>query len=231
MTTARRRYERILRWYPRSWRAQHAQVMLGTLLDMDDARGRGGPTFSEAWSLRLDGLRHRLVPAGGERVRRRRTLTFAAIAAVIVGCVSVGGLTAAALPSLTLSAEDRDELFAACLTAKGWDARVDRDGGVVSEYRPEQDEQYQADANTCATSPNLMTAAVPTPAQLQTQYANLLEAQKCIAELGYQTPPPPDEATFVASRGTWSPFAALPNISAAEFRRIEQACPQPNLEP
>ncbi|MFE1664561.1 hypothetical protein [Microbacterium sp. P02] len=230
MTNAQRRYERILRWYPRSWRVQHEQVMLGTLLDMDDARGRSGPTVGEAWSLRLDGLRRRLVPTGGERVSRRRTITFAAVAAVIVGCVSVGGLTAAALPSLMLSADERNELFAACMNAKGWDSRVEGDG-VVSSSPAEQNEQFLADGQSCATSTNPMAATAPTAKQLQGQYANLLEAQKCIAELGYETPAAPDEATFLATLGTWSPFAALPNISAAEFTKLEQACPQPNLEP
>jgi len=230
MTNARRRYERILRWYPRGWRVQHEQVMLGTLLDMDDARGSGGPTFGEAWSLRLDGLRHRLVPVGGERVSRHRTIISVAVAAVIVGCVSVGGLMAAALPSPTLSAEERNELLAACLTAKGWDARVEGDG-VISSTPAEQNEQFLADGQRCATSTNPMVAAVPTREQLETQYASLLSAQECIADLGYETPMAPDEATFVASMGTWSPFASLPNISAAEFGQIEQACPQPNLEP
>lgn len=230
MTNAQRRYERILRWYPRRWREQHQQVMLGTLLDADDARGRSGPTLGEAWSLRWDGLQHRFAPAGGERVGRRRTITFAAIAAVIVGCVSVGGLTAAALPALTLSAEERNEMFAACMNAKGWDARVE-DDGVVSSSPADQNEQFLADGQSCATFANPLAATAPTPQQLQVQYANLLEAQKCITELGYETPAAPDETTFLATLGTWSPFAALPDISATEFAQIEQACPQPNLEP
>lgn len=54
-----RKYERLLRWYPRWWRDLHGSVVLTTLLDVDDARGGAGPTPSEAWMLRLDGLRHR----------------------------------------------------------------------------------------------------------------------------------------------------------------------------
>lgn len=230
MTNSRRRYERILRWYPHRWRAQHEQVMLGTLLDMDDARGRSGPTVGEAWSIRLDGLRRRLGIAEGERISRRRKLTFAATAAVMVGCVTVGGLTAAALPSLTLSGAERNEMFAACMNAKGWDAQVEGDG-VVSSSPADQNEQFLADGQSCSTSTNPVAATALTSKQLQTQYADLLEAQKCITELGYETPAAPDEPTFIASRGTWSPFAALPDISAAEFTQIEQACPQPNLEP
>ena len=66
-----RRYQRILRWYPYEWRVQHEQVMLGTLLDMDDARGWRGPTLGEAWSLRLDGLRRRLLNAHDGRAQKR----------------------------------------------------------------------------------------------------------------------------------------------------------------
>lgn len=230
MTNPRHRYERILRWYPRGWRARHEQVMLGTLLDMDDTRGRTGPTSREAWSLRVDGLRHRLGVPAGEPVSHRRTITSVVVAAAIVGCVSVGGLTAVAAPTITLSAEQKSVLLADCLTAKGWDARVEGDG-VVSNTPSDKNEQFLADGQTCATSTNPRAAALPTQKQLRTQYANLLAAQDCVAIQGYETPTAPDEATFVASRGTWSPFAALPHISADEFARIQEACPQPNLEP
>ncbi|WP_457101428.1 hypothetical protein [Microbacterium sp. P5_E9] len=229
MTNARRHYERILRWYPRTWRVQHELVVLGTLLDMDDARGRNGPTFGEAWSLRLDGLKHRLFPATGEVARRRRTVTSVAAVVVILGCVSVGGLAAVASSSLAPSAEERTAQLAACLAEKGWAATIEADG-VVFQAPMGQQEQYLADVESCASSTNLIPVAAPSREQLEKQYANLLAAQQCLEELGYGTPRAPSVSTFVASMGTWSPFAMLPNISAAEFAQIEEACPQPNLE-
>ncbi|WP_457101454.1 hypothetical protein [Microbacterium sp. P5_E9] len=227
---AKRRYQRILRWYPKEWRAQHEQVMLGTLLDMDDARGRRGPTFGEAWSLRLDGLRRRLRPADDGLPRRRRRMAPAIVGLVIVGCVSVGGLAAAASPP-ALSDEERAQLLAACLNDKGWATEIGADGGVAVEYQSDQEAQHLADAESCITTLQLNRIAKPSRAQLEAHYANLLAAQRCLEERGYATPKAPDRSTFVVSGGTWSPFAALPNGTAEDLAQIERACPQPDLQP
>ncbi|MFD1491883.1 hypothetical protein [Microbacterium wangchenii] len=76
---------------------------MATLLDVDDARGRRGPTFAEAWSLRIDGLTHRLhlfgwrVPRVGHKSRDGRTPPRLWIRFAIVlgsgafGTVAVGG--------------------------------------------------------------------------------------------------------------------------------------------
>ena len=37
-------YRRLLRWYPRSWRAHHGEVLLGIMLDEAEALGRSRPT-------------------------------------------------------------------------------------------------------------------------------------------------------------------------------------------
>lgn len=74
-------YRALLRWYPRAWRAANEEVVLGTLLDTAEARGRARPTRSEAWSLRMNGL--------GERF----STSFAAIAAVLAIGTSFAGVT------------------------------------------------------------------------------------------------------------------------------------------
>jgi hypothetical protein len=64
-----RRYRRALRWYPRSWRARHAESMIATLLDVAAARAGTRPSRSELFSLAANGLAvraalaERVVPA------------------------------------------------------------------------------------------------------------------------------------------------------------------------
>lgn len=61
--TARRRYERLLRWYPAEWRRINAAVVLDTLEENADRLGQSRPTIGEAWSLRAHGLAERVSPA------------------------------------------------------------------------------------------------------------------------------------------------------------------------
>ena len=61
-----RRYEALLRAYPRTWRAERGEEMLGTLLDAAEP-GRRTPSVREAVSILVQGTKER---AG---LRRRRT--------------------------------------------------------------------------------------------------------------------------------------------------------------
>ena len=61
------RYRRLLITYPRAWRRQHEAVVLGTLLEVDEAAGRNHPTRRDRFALLTDGIGVRL---GG---RHRRT--------------------------------------------------------------------------------------------------------------------------------------------------------------
>ncbi len=56
----RQRFERLLRWYPRRWRAQHGDVMLSTLLDEAERAGRSKPTPGEGGAAALHGIAARL---------------------------------------------------------------------------------------------------------------------------------------------------------------------------
>lgn len=53
-------YARLLRWYPRAWRARNEAAVLGALLDQSDDTGRMTPSAAERASLILGGLRTRL---------------------------------------------------------------------------------------------------------------------------------------------------------------------------
>ncbi|HEY4267146.1 MAG TPA: hypothetical protein VGM94_03030 [Galbitalea sp.] len=50
------KYRRALRWYPKRWRAENEDVVVGTLLDVAGERGERTPTRTDLRSLHLHGL-------------------------------------------------------------------------------------------------------------------------------------------------------------------------------
>ena len=68
-------YRRLLRWYPRSWRAHHGEVLLGIMLDEAEALGRSRPTVGQRRSVFLHGM--------GNRLGARAALWCAAIGLVL----------------------------------------------------------------------------------------------------------------------------------------------------
>lgn len=68
-------YRRLLRWYPRSWRAYHGEALLGIMLDEAEALGRSRPTVGQRWSAFLHGT--------GNRLGARAALWCAAIGLVL----------------------------------------------------------------------------------------------------------------------------------------------------
>ena len=54
------RYRRLLRWYPRSWRARHGEALLGIMLDEAEALGRSLPSVGQRWSVFVHGMGTRL---------------------------------------------------------------------------------------------------------------------------------------------------------------------------
>lgn len=80
MNTAEERFRRLLRWYPRSWRDAHGEVVLATMLDAADADGRTAPTSAERRAAFVEGL--------GNRLTRRVAIVCATAASAIgVGLV------------------------------------------------------------------------------------------------------------------------------------------------
>ena len=57
-------YRRLLRWYPRVWRDQNEDVVLGTLLDSALAHGLTELTTEDRRTIRLAGLRQRAIGSG-----------------------------------------------------------------------------------------------------------------------------------------------------------------------
>ena len=91
-------YRRLLRWYPRSWRAHHGEALLGIMLDEAEALGRSRPTVGQRWSAFLHGT--------GNRLGARAALWCAAIG-LLLGLVSLA-LLFIAIPA---ESEGKDTIF------------------------------------------------------------------------------------------------------------------------
>ncbi|MCU1586151.1 MAG: hypothetical protein JWM49_2707 [Microbacteriaceae bacterium] len=59
-TILEHQYRRTLRWYPSSWRAQHEEAVIGTLLDVAEGENRSRPRLSEQLNLAVNGLLTRI---------------------------------------------------------------------------------------------------------------------------------------------------------------------------
>ncbi len=70
----RKKYARLLRWYPQRWRAEHGRFMLDTLDEYASDQGIMRPSLAEAWSIRSHGM--------GERASYRWAVVFAALSLV-----------------------------------------------------------------------------------------------------------------------------------------------------
>ncbi len=72
------RYRAALRWYPRAWRAENADAIVGTMLDQADAAGRSTPLPGELRNLASSGMSRRFERIAPQVVRDR-------VAAVALG--------------------------------------------------------------------------------------------------------------------------------------------------
>lgn len=70
----RRKYARLLHWYPKVWRDEHGRLMLDTLEEHAADRAVARPSVAEAWSIRAHGL--------GERATNRWAVIAAAVSLV-----------------------------------------------------------------------------------------------------------------------------------------------------
>jgi hypothetical protein len=59
-TILERQYRRTLRWYPSSWRSQHEDAVIGTLLDVAEGENRSRPRLGEQLNLAANGMLTRI---------------------------------------------------------------------------------------------------------------------------------------------------------------------------
>ncbi len=162
---------------------------------------------------------------------RRGSATLAVALATITltlgGCSPSGQREARPHPT---SPQDAGRQLADCMKDRGWKTDVEADGGVVSEYPPEQEDRYTDDLHTCIEIVGPAEPIEYSQRQYEALYASTLEAQQCLLDkFGYETPKAPSLDAFIELKGAWSPFNLLPDISAEEFLEIQEVCPQPRL--
>jgi hypothetical protein len=75
------RYRAALRWYPRAWRAENADAIVGTMLDQAQAEGRSAPAPGELRNLAASGLSHNIEQFAPHAVRDRVALIALALGA------------------------------------------------------------------------------------------------------------------------------------------------------
>lgn len=97
MNAADERFRRLLRWYPRSWRAQNGDVFVATLIEAAEHQGRSAPTSADAWGAALHGTAARLT------ARLALVLSVAALSlSVVAGVGYVWALNSAVAGTLVL---------------------------------------------------------------------------------------------------------------------------------
>lgn len=71
MSALEQRYRAALRWYPRRWRSENADAIVGTMLDQAEAEGRDRPARGELRDLAGSGIRVRIERVAPGAVRDR----------------------------------------------------------------------------------------------------------------------------------------------------------------
>lgn len=77
-----RAFRRLLRWYPRAWRNEHGQALIGMLLEDADRRGRQRPTAVDTRAAMIHGL--------AARLNRRTALIWATAGVLAAVAASIG---------------------------------------------------------------------------------------------------------------------------------------------
>lgn len=167
--------------------------------------------------MRIRGNTARIAVAAG--------LALAATAGVS-GCSTEAPVTPA--PAFT-SHEQVIETMAACLRARGWDARI-IDGTVQTDYPTEQESAFQADARACEQELGLPDDPTPTESQLRELYDGIVEGGRCLEEHGYIADyEPPSFETFRSRYDEGAldhPWDAVP---AHETGNAFHDCPPPRI--
>lgn len=110
-----RAYARSLRWYSPEWRADHAEAMLGTLLDRADAEGLAVVPLSERTGIALSGLRERLI--NPRRLRWPNVVALSAATVLSLYYFSIVWSPGASYPGFVGAFSNPSWLTAALITA------------------------------------------------------------------------------------------------------------------
>lgn len=119
----------------------------------------------------------------------------------------------------------------ACLERAGFSAEVDPDEPSleVSDPGPGQHGALTQAEEACEQEIGVPQVEPPNEPEIRAFYRALLESKRCLEDLGYEISDPPSEDAFVESytTGPWHPYSDVPDVSEAEWERLNRECPQP----
>lgn len=119
-----------------------------------------------------------------------------------------------------------------CLNTNGWHAVADSSGlgYEVASVTADNRDSFTVAREECLqeVGPEPIQAA-PSQARLEELYAETVAAGECLADLGYLISAAPSLAQWLDryDEGPWTPYTDLPALSDAEWRRVNEECPQP----
>lgn len=163
-----------------------------------------------------------------------RRLSVLATIAVVSGCApqpdpTVGSETTE-IPAFP--AADR---FVECMTEKGWEATRDLQGIQIATVPKEQESQFEADDETCATESGLSALENPSawPADKKEElYALEVANHECLIALGRPSEAPPTFEAYLEGLDSGNKYMAITEYgstftSLADYQETLRACPPP----
>jgi hypothetical protein len=169
------------------------------------------------------------------RYRRAGNAASSAVVVVLMLLVACSTTAVSSSPSQALPVVTTDEDFleavSRCLRAAGWKAEVGDDGDSMSvDVSGEQREAFIKAQSECEAQ-----VGKPAPpaalgeSEIRDRYAFLIEARKCLLDLGYAISEPPSVDTFIESwaTGPWSPYLEVADMTTQqEWQEANDKCPQ-----
>jgi len=163
------------------------------------------------------------------------SLVLVGVAWGLVGCSGQPQMTEET-PSATADEYAHARAVAQCLQESGWGVDFDESDGSygVKDGIPEaQAGQYEADRVACEEKfPQEQGPALEdwTAEQWSELYAREQQTAECLRNEGYDVPEIPSEQTYIdryKNGDPWLAYAFLPVVGESEWKRLNDACPQP----
>jgi hypothetical protein len=123
--------------------------------------------------------------------------------------------------------------MAACLRAKGWDAKA-IPGGDFTVKLHGQPEALEKAQTGCRNTLGFVDAGKPTAQQISNYYAAQLKVRECLVGHGFAVSTPPSKQTFIDTFDTtkeWNPYLSesVKKTTSDQWNHINSACPQATL--
>ncbi len=150
-------------------------------------------------------------------------MVIVGLVCVITGCTASEPVTqqGAVLPPAQLARHVQQ-----CMSARGWEVKVEEDGSVGGFIPNGQEDQYDEAKNACFDEVRSPSFDEYPEADRRRVYDAFLVTRTCLIDQGYPLDDPPSYQSWTESKGQWNPYNQLPEtMTAGEQVRLEAACP------